>query len=255
MILLSKIIALITQPLYWVALVLAASVLVYKKPRLQRGLSAFGLALLLAIGWQPLPDYLLRALESQNPEVLPDADLSRFVGVLVLGGSSEPGYVAATHRHPQTNAAAERLIASVALLRRNPQLPIVFTGGEGRLLGEGPSEAQRAQDFFDSMGVPRTQVRYESASRNTYENASFSANLPGVDKTQAWLIITSAFHMPRAMATFSKAGWNVSAYPVDFRTGDATPWSEYSLRDAVDHWQIALHEWVGTLAYRVAGRL
>ena len=68
------------------------------------------------------------------------------------------------------------------------------------------------------------------------------------------LLLTSASHMPRAMATFQKAGWNVAAYPVDFRAGDQTPWSQYSLALSANKWQLALHEWLGLMAYRVAGQ-
>ena len=143
----------------------------------------------------------------------------------------------------------------ITLLRQNPQLRLLFTGGEGNLLAEGTAEAALAKRFFDSMGVPPQQIIYESASRTTYENARFSAALPGVDPKQPWLLLTSAWHMPRAFATFRKAGWNVTPYPVDFRTGTNTPWTEYSLWQGAQKWQMALHELAGLLAYRLAGRV
>ena len=99
------------------------------------------------------------------------------------------------------------------------------------------------------------QVQYESASRNTYENAVLTAQLPGVDPTQRWLLVTSATHMPRSMATFEKAGWHVTAYPVDFRTGDSTPWTDFNLTQGAERWNLLLHEWVGWLSYRLTGRL
>ena len=141
------------------------------------------------------------------------------------------------------------------MLRRNPHLQIIYSGGEGTLLGRGPSEAQRARVFFDSMGLTDQQVQYESVSRNTYENAVLSARVPGTDPTQSWLLLTSAWHMPRSMQTFTKAGWHVTAYPVDFRTGATTPWLDYSLSTGVQKWQMVLHEWLGTLSYRLTGRL
>jgi uncharacterized SAM-binding protein YcdF (DUF218 family) len=60
--------------------------------------------------------------------------------------------------------------------------------------------------------------------------------------------------MPRAMASFQTAGWNVTPYPVDFRTGSATPWTEYSLSDSARKWYLLLHEVLGLLAYRLSGR-
>jgi uncharacterized SAM-binding protein YcdF (DUF218 family) len=61
--------------------------------------------------------------------------------------------------------------------------------------------------------------------------------------------------MPRSMATFAKAGWNVTAYPVDFQTGEGVVWSDYSLAEGARSWQTLLHELLGLLAYRLTGRL
>jgi uncharacterized SAM-binding protein YcdF (DUF218 family) len=57
------------------------------------------------------------------------------------------------------------------------------------------------------------------------------------------------------MATFKKAGWNVTAYPVDFRTGDSSDWLDFSMAGGAVEWQLALHELVGLLAYKLTGRL
>ena len=253
---LGKVLGLTTQPLVWVALLLALGLLaLQRKPRLGRGLLRAALAVLLVMGWQPLPDLGLRALESRYTEIAPDADLSGYAGVVLLGGALGAGYVAQAHMQPITNDYAERMSAAASIVLRHPHLPVVFTGGEGALLGTGPSEADRAKIFFDSLGIAAHRVRYESVSRNTYENAILTAQMPGVNKTEKWLLLTSAWHMPRSMASFEKAGWNVTAYPVDYRTGTHTPWTEYELQSGSEHWQLLLHELVGWLAYRLTGRL
>lgn len=253
---LGKVLGLITQPLVWmVALLVLAVGVQRRRPVTGRRLTAAALVLLLVLGWQPLPDWGLRALESRHAELAPDADLSAFTGVILLGGAMGMGYVAQSHTQPVTNDSGERMSATAALLLRHPQLKVVFSGGEGTLLGAGPNEAQRAAVYFESLGIPRDRIRYESAARTTYENAVLTAQLPGIDKTERWLLLTSAWHIPRSMATFEKAGWNVTAYPVDYRTGSATPWAEYELQAGTEHWQLLLHEWVGILAYRLAGRL
>jgi len=251
----SKLFAMLIQPLTWVAALLLLSLLVPRRAALGRGLVLVALTLLLLMGWLPLPEVLIRNLEGQYAEVPPQADLRGFAGMVVLGGSTEPGYVVQAHVQPLLNDAAERMTAPLAMLRKNPHLRVIYTGGEGDWLGSGPSEAERAQVFFTSVGLPTQHVEYESASRTTYENAVLSARLPGVDTTQRWLLVTSAYHMPRAMATFAKAGWSVTAYPVDFRTGSATPWTEYSLMEGTRKWQLALHEMMGIVAYRLTGRL
>lgn len=246
----------LTQPLAWVIVLLATSLLsARKRPRLGRRLVWAALALLLLLGWQPLPDLLIRQLESQYAEIPPRADLRDFVGVIILGGSTETSYVAQAHVQPLLNDAAERMTAPLAMLQTNPHLRLLYTGGGATPESRAFSEAQRAKIYFDSMGVPASAVLYESASRTTFENATLSAKLPGVDIAQRWLLVTSAWHMPRSMATFAKAGWNVTAYPVDFRTGPTTPWTEYSLGAGLRSWQLVLHELLGWLAYRLAGQL
>lgn len=251
----SSFFALLTQPLTWVLVLLAFSLIARRRVALARGLVVTAVTLLLLVGWQPLPDLLVRQLESQYAEMPPQADLRGYVGMVVLGGSTEASHIALAHGQPLLNDAAERMTAPVAMLRHNPHLRLLYTGG-GAVQGDGViSEAQRAKIFFDSMGIAGPGVVYEHASRTTHENATLSAQLPGVDTTQRWLLVTSAWHMPRSMATFTKAGWNVTAYPVDFRTGTTTPWTEYALGPALRSWQLALHEQLGWLAYRVTGRL
>ena len=253
---LGKVLGLITQPLIWVAALLLLGLLILRrKPRVGRGLVAAALAVLLVMGWLPLPDLGVRALEGRYAEIAPDADLSGYAGVVLLGGAMGSGHVAQAHSQPVVNDYAERMSATAAIVLRHPNMPVIFTGGEGALLGTGPTEADRAKVFFDSLGIAAQRVRYESASRNTYENAVLTAQMPGVNKTEKWLLLTSAWHMPRSMATFEKAGWNVTAYPVDYRTGISTPWTEYDLQTGSERWQILSHEVVGMLAYRLTGRL
>ena len=73
----------------------------------------------------------------------------------------------------------------------------------------------------------------------------------GEQCAQPWLLVTSASHMPRAMAEFSATDCQITPYPVDFKTSASTPWTEYSLADSLTRWQIALHEWLGNLVYRL----
>lgn len=255
MFILSKFFAFATQPLAWVALLVLASVLcVAKRSAWGIRLGWLAFSLLLALGWEPLPDGVLRLLEAQYPALHTDAPLQRYAGVVVLGGALEPGYVWVTPGQSALNDAAERMTEVLPLLHKQPTLRVLFTGGEGELFGSGGSEADRARNFFTSQGISPSQVIYESASRTTYENALLSSKVPGVDFAQPWLLMTSAWHMPRAMAAFQKTGWQVTAYPVDFRTGASTPWLQYSMDVGVKKWKIALHELVGLLAYRLTGR-
>jgi uncharacterized SAM-binding protein YcdF (DUF218 family) len=253
--LLTLVFSALTQPLTWVLALLALSLAAKRRPALGRALVAAAMALLLLLGWQPLPDLLIRQLESQYAEMSPQADLRDYVGMVVLGGSTEVSFVARPHVQPLLNDSAERITAPLAMLRHNPHLRMLYAGGGAVQDVSVIREAQLAKMFYDSVGISGPGVVYESASRTTHENATLTAQLPGVDITQRWLLVTSAWHMPRSMATFTKAGWNVTAYPVDFRTGQTTPWTEYSLGPALRRWQLALHELLGWLAYRLAGWL
>ena len=255
MVLLSKLLNLLAQPLHLVLLLMLASLwLGRRRPRAARRVLLAATLLLVLLGARPLPDALLGWLEAQTPEPAPDADLRSYAGLVVLGGAMEPGRISAQHTQPLLNGSAERMTMAYALWRRNPALQIVFTGGEGEWLGSGPSEAARAEGFFASMGVPAAKLTLESRSQNTYENARFTRELPGLDAQKPWLLVTSAWHMPRALAVFQKAGWNVQPYPVDYRGGANTPWSQYSLRESVDQWETGLHELIGIAVYRLLGR-
>lgn len=255
----AKFLAFVTQPLAWAALLLIVALVVMNRPnrvRRQRGSGFMTSALLILLlqGWEPLPDALLRHLENKHPGPQPGSSLSAFAGVVVLGGALEPSYVMQGNQQPALNSAAERMTAPVSLQRQFPHLRLLFTGGEGELFTQGMNEAERAKVFFDSLGVPPSRVVYESTSRTTFENATVSASLPGIYPSQPWLLLTSAYHMPRAFAAFTKAGWNVTPYPVDFQSGKATPWSQYSMAAGARKWKLALHEIFGLWAYKLAGR-
>lgn len=254
MFVLAKLLAFVTQPLAWVLLLLLPGILLrHRWRRTGTILLCAALAVLVLQGWEPLPDALLRRLEAQHPAPA-RPDLNRYAGVIVLGGALEPSYVWEGHSQPALNGGAERMTAALPLLRAAPQLRLLFTGGDGELFGRGMSEAERARRFYASMGVDPQQLLFESASRTTHENAVLSATLPGVDKTRPWLLLTSAWHMPRAMATFEKAGWNVTPWPTDYRAGQSTPWDQYSLAQGAHKWHTALHEYVGLWIYRLSGR-
>lgn len=254
MFILAKLLAFLTQPLAWVLMLLAMGLLLQRRWRRSgTALLWSALAVLVVQGWEPLPDALLRRLETQYPAPT-RIDLSRYAGVVVLGGATESSYVWEGNEQPQLNESAERLTAALPLLQRAPQLQLLYSGGEGELLGQGLTEAERARRFYASMGVNPQRLLLESVSRTTYENAVLSAALPGVDKTRPWLLLTSANHMPRSMATFEKTGWNVTPWPTDYHAGLETPWTRYSLVRGAAKWNTALHELLGLWIYRLTGR-
>ena len=249
----SKLLAFAIEPLVWVLLFLLAGLLLsWRRPRLGKSLGWAALAALLLSGWTFVPETLLRHLESRYPAVPTGADLQQYVGVVVLGGAIANSKLWTEHDQVALNEHAERMTAAVTLSQKYPHLKLIFSGGNASLPAIGLSEAERAKRFFNELGVPPARVMYEASSRNTYENAQFSAMVPGVDKTQRWLLLTSAFHMPRAMGAFQKIGWNVTPYPVDYLTTSGASWYDFSLHFGPTSWELALHEWLGYYVYKMA---
>ena len=253
----SKLLSSLTQPLTWVFLLIVVGLLRgWRQPARGRRLVWAGMAVLLILGWTPIPDVLLRRIEQSQPAPasIGDKKWDDFVGVVVLGGALENAFVRGGNGQVGLNFAAERMTMAVALAQAHPNLKVLFTGGDGNLLKQPDSEAFQAKQFFSEMGVPADRLVFEAASRTTYENAVYSARLPGVDSKQRWLLLTSAWHMPRSLATFQKVGWNVTPYSVDYLTGVATPWNEYSMATSLMHWQRALHETAGLWGYRLSAQ-
>jgi uncharacterized SAM-binding protein YcdF (DUF218 family) len=245
----SKLFSAITQPMFWLAFWwLLALLLLKRRRRVAVGMLWVGLAVLGLLGFEAPPNALLRPLENRYPVPAPET-LGRYVGVIVLGGATEHPGIHQAHGQVPLGEAAERMTVPVGLVRRYPGLELVFSGGEGRLFKTGVAETELARAFYTEQGLDMRRVTLESGSRTTRENAFQVAALLGARRREPWLLVTSAWHMPRAMAEFEAAGSAVTPYPVDFRTGATTPWTEYSLALSLLHWQVALHEWLGMTVY------
>ncbi|WP_396437227.1 YdcF family protein [Limnohabitans sp.] len=239
----------ITQPVFWLALWWGVALLVISRwRRAAMGMLWLGLAVLGLLGFEALPHALLRPLENQYP-VPTAAVVDRHVGVVVLGGATQHPRSYQAHAQVPLGEAAERMSVPVGLLRQHPKLALVFSGGEGRLWATGVTEAELARAFYREQGVELARVTLEAGSRNTRENARQVVALLGARCQEPWLLVTSAWHMPRAVAEFESLGCRVTPYPVDFRTGASTDWSEYALARSLMLWQTALHEWLGLAVY------
>jgi len=235
--------------MFWLALWWALALLIllrWRRPALIMLWS--GLLVLGLLGFRAIPDALLRPLENRYA-VPAAAAIDRHVGLIVLGGAlSHPDSFAARGQVP-LGEAAERMTVPVGLMRQHLRLQLVFSGGEGRLLTTGIPESELARAFYEAQGLDMARVQLEGGSRNTRENAQQVAQLLGDRCQEPWLLVTSAWHMPRSMAEFEAVGCNVTPYPVDFRTGASTPLTEYSLAHSLLRWQTALHEWLGLWVY------
>jgi uncharacterized SAM-binding protein YcdF (DUF218 family) len=258
MFILSKLLSVVTQPLnllaIWWALALVLLSLADRFRRTALGMLWTGLLVFCLLGFRAIPDALLRPLENRYP--VPSAqEVSGHLGMIVLGGATQHPRVFLARGQVPLGEAAERMITPVGLMRQHSNLELVFSGGEGRLLATGITEAELTQAFFQEQGVDMNRVTLEAGSRTTRENAHQVAKLLGVRCQESWLLVTSAWHMPRSIEEFESVGCKVTAYPVDFRTGVSTQMFEYSLAESLLLWQTALHEWLGLLVYGITRKL
>jgi uncharacterized SAM-binding protein YcdF (DUF218 family) len=165
--------------------------------------------------------------------------------------------VSKARRETVFDEGGERLTEAVVLAKRYPEAQIVYTGGTSSFVGETSTEALQARTFLSQMGIAPERVTIEDKSRNTDENARFTAAIVHPHPSQRWIIVTSAFHMPRSMGIFEKAGFHPIAYPVAFRTRGHWPEDLRLTFEPVRNlriFEIAVHEWVGLAAYWVSGR-
>jgi len=208
--------------------------------------------LLLAIaGLSPLGNALVLPLEQRFPPWLGAGEPT---GIVVLGGAISPA-PSAERGTPALNESADRLTVVADLARRFPNARIVYSGGSGRLFGS-PDEAQFALPLFLSFGIPASRIELENTSRNTFENATMTKALVRPEPGQRWLLVTSAFHMPRAVGCFRRAGFPIEAYPVDWRTGGTADLlgTFDAVSGGLSRTDTAMREWAGLLIYWLTGR-
>jgi uncharacterized SAM-binding protein YcdF (DUF218 family) len=220
--------------------------------RTRLGIRLVGLvtALCLVVTVLPVGPWLLHPLEDRFPAaVVPE----RVDGIIVLCGAINP-VLSAARRQPILTDSAERLFSFVALARRYPEARLVFTGGSASVVDTVDREADVARTVFQGLGLDTGRVLFERESRNTYENAVLTKRLIDPKPGERWVLVTSAYHMPRAIGCFRAQGWPVIPYPVDYGTSPGGDAPSFSLLEGLDgvHW--ALREWIGLAFYYLAGR-
>jgi uncharacterized SAM-binding protein YcdF (DUF218 family) len=248
-----KIVWAVLQPGNLLLLCLLLGFLLLLLSRGRRGKVPIGLAAaaLLALAVAPVGQAMLLALEERFP--LPAHLPERIDGILVLGGAVDPR-LSLAYGGTVFNAAVARVLAGIALARAHPEAKLALIGGEGDFFPVGYPEAEASLPFVLGEGIERARVILEERSRSTHENAVFAKELIEPRPGQRWVLVTSAFHMPRSVAAFRAVGWDVIPYPADFRIDPAT-WlrPNFNLLDGLGSATTAGKEWIGLLAYRLLG--
>ena len=225
-----------------------------ERVRLGRGLALGAILVLVVAATLPIGKLLIAPLEDRFPS--PRPDLPPPEGIIVLGGAIDSG-VSEARGQTVFDEGGERLTETVVLAKRYPEARVIYTSGSSSFSGATSTEARQARTLMSQMGIPPERVTIEEKSRNTDENARFTSAIAHPQPSERWIIVTSAFHMPRSMGIFEKAGFHPIAYPVAFRTRGRWPGDLRLTFEPVRNlriFEIAIHEWIGLAAYWVSGR-
>ena len=251
MFIVGKIVWAVLQPGNLLTLCLLAGVMLYLLSRGRHGkvlvgLSALGFGLLTVA---PIGPALMLTLEQRfpRPAELPE----RVDGILVLGGSVNP-VISLSAGVTAFNCSTTRLLDAVALARRHPEAKLALIGAG--VFPVGYADARATLEFVVNQGIAPARVLLEGKSRTTRENAVYAKQLLRPALGERWVLITSAYHMPRAVGAFTAAGWEVIPFPVDFSIDprkDLRPY--FDLVGLLNDSTLAGHEWVGLAGYRLMG--
>ena len=238
-----------------IALVIVA-IFLWRKTRLARWLLIAAVAILWIFSTRLVSQALLYGLETQIPGYTVENAPQEPV-IIVLGGFMHSPSV--THTRGEFTEAGDRLVEGLRLYRAGKAPLILVSGGEVPGLGKATqTEAEAARVLLLDLGVPDSAILVEKQSKSTEENATFSRDMLAQRGIKRALLVTSAAHMPRAVGVFRKAGIEVSPCPTDHLTGWTQPDLPFRILpdpEALNQSNIALHEYVGLLIYRIRGWL
>jgi uncharacterized SAM-binding protein YcdF (DUF218 family) len=252
---LSKVVGFFLQPLNFVTVLLGLGLLALLAGWRGAGFGAIlGAFLVLVLcTWTSLGALMIRPLENRFPR--PDPAPQAVAGIIVLGGGLE-GAINLARGGYEMNSGGDRFVETAVLARRYPEARVVVSGGQGTVVLEGEGDADTAPRLLTALGVAPERLVLENRSRNTDENARFTREMVEPKPGETWLLVTSAFHMPRSVALFRKAGFPVVPWPTDYRTTgrEGVGFFRDNAGDALSNVMISIREWVGLFAYRLSGR-
>lgn len=258
---LSKFLPLFIYPLGLTCILLLLALL-FRRRRWQSLLLVLAFLALWLGGNRFVTMALVNTLESQYrpPTPIPKAEV-----IVVLGGMSKTG--SPPRVLPEISEEGDRLIYAAWLYQQGAAPHLLLSGGKPFLESGDTSEADEMAQLLEIMAVPREALWLESTSDNTYENALDTRALLAPKNINRIILVTSALHMPRAVAIFKKQGFDVLPAPTDYQVTDAD-WAHYTQADLslqlynllpasadLDLTSRAIKEWIGIVVYRMRGWL
>lgn len=219
----SKYFWIIAAPLNFLALCLLIGcllILAKKTHALAKRLIAISVISFLILGFVPIGKNLLVFLETRH-DIPSNQNISNMEGIIILGGCIHPK-MSDHYKYPVIIDSCERITQGLTLLNTYPNKKLIFTGGSGQVSSQNFKEADIAKMLFSNLNINMETIYFENQSKNTFENALLTKELLNknqqLNKDGKWLLITSAFHMPRASRLFCAQDIDILSYPTDHRT-------------------------------------
>jgi uncharacterized SAM-binding protein YcdF (DUF218 family) len=246
----SKIFYFLLMPISWITLCLAFAVIL-KKGRSKKVFLYLGFAQLIlftspvitteVVNWWEMDYILIDDLENYD------------IAIILTGVTSD--------QEPRDRVnyrkGADRVLHPIHLYKIGKIKKILVTGGSGLVINKNEDvESENLKKTLLLAGIPETDIILEPKAKNTHENAQFSADILNKNfPNQRYLLVTSAFHMRRALACFQKEGVTVTTFPVDFYGEERSFYPDKFLPgvESLLIWQILIKEWVGLITYKIAG--
>lgn len=238
------------SPFSWVAILLIAALLFKKRRK-----ACFTWAALLFLFFSN-PFIINKIFSAWETDYLKYDEIKKPHDVGIMLGGTLRFYHGPLER-PVYGRNADRFVNAVELYKRNKIRKILISGGSGKLMRKEEIESTLLEQTLLNMGVPKKDIILETQSRNTYQNAKYSAEILKAQYPRGkFLLITSSFHMRRSKLCFDKQGIETTAFPVDQRSGEdlLTP-DRTIIPDAENFvkWTAIMHEWVGIVVYKIVG--
>ena len=248
---LSKILLFIFSPLFWVISILLWALLT-KKPKRRRNLILTSFILLYLFSNSFLFDEVMRKWETKPPKNFSNQTVYDYA--IVLGGVMS--YYDNKSKLVGFNRSVDRLMQAIKLYKKGRVRKIVFTGGDATILQSDYREADIIKEYLKDLGLPEEDLIFENQSRNTHENATFVYDLLKPRFSDKILIITSGFHMKRALGCFKKTGIDPDYFVSDLYSGERKFIPDHLLlpdTSTLDRWSTLFHEISGYIIYKIMG--
>lgn len=248
----SKLLGFLISPIIWVFALLIYSFFTKIESRAKK-LRISAIVIIFLTGNSFIVDELFRAYETTTI----DHDLAKthYSGAIVLGGI---GDVDLRQKKIDFKMSSDRLFQTIRLYKMGRIDKIIFTGGSGSIEFPEKREGKFVKKYLNEIQIPDSALIIENESKNTYENAVFTKKiLDSLNYNTNLLLVTSAYHMPRSLAVFKKAGYtNVTPYVTNRVSGVRRYTFDHLFIpniDAMFNLQLLLHEWIGFAVYKIKG--